>query len=456
MIKVSQSWALRQGFNAAHAQELRRKAIILNHAYYLENIPIYQKLANEEGISEIPDLEIIKGKLLLSDEVFKSYSQEWLDSCDYRKMNQWLSGIYHKRIETNIQRVKSIDDWLEHLETNGINVTYSSGTSGTFSFVPRSREDWVLMRTANTCYLAPLLLNLNIGTPRGGFPLKQTIMSLPPEAFMKVISKTGLRDFDAFFLGFRQGRMGNQMLMQELAPVFRKHYLLYDTDLTASALRYFRRGTRTEEEGKLVERFQKKVIGQRNQDYLRLIDNIRASISEGQKVFIFGAPYQFKELYEFIFNYNQKLALNDGSLILLGGGWKSFTGEPVKREDLVNNLTDSFNLAPERILEGYSMTEISILTVRCDHGRFHIPPLIEPVILDDELNPIDGKDISGTFGFLDPLAMSYPGFIITGDRVHLVGGECQCGLVGPALTEIGRARSRDIKGCGGIMGSISA
>ena len=123
---------------------------------------------------------------------------------------------------------------------------------------------------------------------------------------------------------------------------------------------------------------------------------------------------------------------------------------------LVSMLSEVFGLPPDRILEGYSMTEINMLMLRCDAGRFHIPPMIEPVVLDEELSPLEGKDIKGTFGFLDPLAVSYPGFLISGDYVRMVDGECACGLCGPAITEIGRAKSREIKGCGGIMGSIKA
>ena len=59
-------------------------------------------------------------------------------------------------------------------------------------------------------------------------------------------------------------------------------------------------------------------------------------------------------------------------------------------------------------------------------------------------------------GFLDPLDISYPGFIISGDEIHFVDGECACGLSGPAVTEIGRARHREVKGCGGIMASLAA
>ena len=100
------------------------------------------------------------------------------------------------------------------------------------------------------------------------------------------------------------------------------------------------------------------------------------------------------------------------------------------------------------------MTEINMLMLRCQFGRFHIPPLIEPVIFDTELAPREGTDISGAFGFLDPMAVSYPGFIITGDYVHLVDGECRCGLSGPAVTRIERISGTEVKGCGGVMGSI--
>jgi hypothetical protein len=85
-----------------------------------------------------------------------------------------------------------------------------------------------------------------------------------------------------------------------------------------------------------------------------------------------------------------------------------------------------------------------------------IPPLIEPVILDEEWAPIEGRDVRGVFGFLDTLAVAYPGFIVSGDEVHLVDGDCPCGLTGPAVIEIGRARAREVKGCGGIMSSVAA
>lgn len=456
LIKISQAWALRQRFDHGQAQELRREAILINHANYIETIPVYKRLAQEEACGKITNIETIKKNLMSTDDIFKSYDQEWLDGQDFGKMNHWLSDLYYNRINVNVQGVRTIDDWIERLSTVGINLTYSSGTSSTFSFVPRDEMNWTLVKTANTCYLSPLFMYRKIGNPLAHLLLKPATTLMSPDTFAKVVNRMGLPDFDGVFLGFRQGKMGNQVLIQELARIFRRHYFLYDIDLTASALRCLRHGARNEEDQKLLKRFQTEVIERSDENYLKVIGHLKTSASAGQKLFLFGAPYQFKELCELMSSQNQRIALNEGSLIFFGGGWKSFTGETTDRETLVAMLSETFNMPSDMILEGYSMTEINVLMVRCDSGRFHIPPIIEPVVFDDELSPLEGKDVSGTFGFLDSLAFSYPGFIISGDKVRLVNTECSCGLSGPAITEIGRARSREVKGCGGIMGSVKA
>lgn len=456
LIKASQEWALGRGFDSSQAQELRREAVLLNHAHYIGNIPVYRKLAQDEGISEVTDIEAVKRKLMFADDIFKSYDQEWLDDGDFDKMTRWLSGLYHRSIDVDMSVVKSIDNWIERLGTAGINLVYSSGTSGAFSFIPRDKTDWALAKTANTACLALLLGRRKVASALPRQLLKSAVRLMPPDTFARLAGKKGLPDFDAAFLGFRQGRMGNQVLILELATLFRRHYFLYEADISGTALRCLRRGARTEEEQKLLEVLQTEIIGQREANYLKLIDNIQKSISNGQKVFIFGAPYQFKEFNEVMAGHNRRLSLRKGSLILFGGGWKSFTGEAMNREALVGMLSDTFGIAPEMIMEGYSMTEINVLMLRCEHGRFHIPPIIEPVIFDEELTPLEGSDMKGAFGFLDPLAVSYSGFIISGDYVRMVDEECRCGLCGPALLEIGRMPGSEVKGCGGIMGSIRA
>jgi hypothetical protein len=440
LIKEARHWSLGRGFQAARAAELRHTAILGNHVYYLEHIPAYRKLAGDEGIDGSADIETIKKKLMLPDDIFKSYRQKWLEAHDFPKMDRWLSTIYHQPINTAMTPEGSVDNWLNQLAAAGAYVTYSSGTSGTFSFVPRDGLSRQTARTANINYLAPLLARRWPGDFATVFQ-NPALSLLSPAAFEKAVTRSGLPDFDAAFLGFRSGRLGNQALMEQMRPLFRRCCFLYDADITIEAIRAM-----------MAER----PTGNRKQCYLDLIANVETSTREGCKVFIFGAPSQFLELCAVMSERGRGISLKKGSLALFGGGWKSFTGETLERERLASMLADTFDLPPERIIEGYSMTEINVLLIRCAFGRFHLPPLIEPVIFDAALDPIEGQDISGTFRFLDPLALCYPGFIISGDYVRMVDGPCECGLTGPAITDIGRVRNREVKGCGGIMGSVGA
>jgi hypothetical protein len=279
---------------------------------------------------------------------------------------------------------------------------------------------------------------------------------LSPGALAALVGKLGLADFDAVFLGFRRGSTGNQMLIRELEPLFRRQCFLYDIDLSAAALSCLQRGARNEEEACLLDRFRRSSIENRENNYGRVIAFIQAATDCGQKIFLFGAPHQFRELCEYSAMAGLKTGFKEGSLVLFGGGWKSFSGEAINRDALVKMISEAFNLPPERVLEGYSMTELSLAMLRCSYGRFHIPPLIEPIVFDEELRPVDGKEVWGAFGFIDSLAVSYPGFLISDDRVKLVDGDCGCGLVGPAVTEIGRVAGREVKGCAGIMSSMRA
>jgi hypothetical protein len=79
------------------------------------------------------------------------------------------------------------------------------------------------------------------------------------------------------------------------------------------------------------------------------------------------------------------------------------------------------------------------------------------VVLDEALMGSVGTQGDGLLGFLDPFAMSYPGFVITGDVARLRRGSCPCGLAGWFIDrEIQRAPGREVKGCGGVLASVTA
>ncbi|MDY6911737.1 MAG: hypothetical protein SVM79_05205 [Chloroflexota bacterium] len=200
LIKISQDWALRRRFDPSRARELRAEAILENHAHYLGNIPAYRKLALEEGIDKLTGIDLIKRHLMLSDDIFKSYSQQWLNDSDFARMNEWLSEIHHKRINTDSTGIESIDQWIEHLDKSGFKIVYSSGTSGTFSFVPRDEMNWQLLKTVNTCCLAPLLMHDKMGAFWHRSLIKIASKLLSPNLFEIAINKMGAPDFDGVFL----------------------------------------------------------------------------------------------------------------------------------------------------------------------------------------------------------------------------------------------------------------
>jgi hypothetical protein len=101
------------------------------------------------------------------------------------------------------------------------------------------------------------------------------------------------------------------------------------------------------------------------------------------------------------------------------------------------------------------MVELNSPLMRCAEGRFHVPPLLIPVIFDETLSPTD--DAEGIFGFVDPTAISYPGTLVSGDRVRLRRAPCECGLSGHTIEgEVRRAKGVEVRGCGGILATVRA
>ncbi len=456
LIRQTQAWALGDGFDAQRAADLRRQAILANHVHYLECIPVYKRFAREEGAGLDASLELLQNRLMLPDEIFKSYNQVWLDEGDYARMNTWLSEIFHRPVEVDMAGVNSIDSWIERLNQQGLRLVYSSGTSGNFSFIPRDRENWELFTTASRSTLAPLLARRGAGAWWQRRLIPPAVRLLSPDRFASLVRRLGVREYAAYFLDFVQGHTGNQTLSRELAGLFRTTGYLYETQFSPATLRLLARGPKNAVEQAQLDQLQELVGPRQAELHAILLDRLHRSVAAGQKIFIFGVTRQYKDFCKFILEHGQGLRFKTGSLVVFGGGWKSFQGEQISRDELLNLIAEAFGLPLERILEGYSMTEINAFMLRCQAGRFHIPPTVEPVIFDAGLAPIQGPELHGIFGFMDTLARAYPGFIISGDEVHYLAGGCPCGLEGPALTEVGRGREREIKGCGGIMASLKA
>jgi hypothetical protein len=71
LIKITRTWAAGREIDLEQARELRGEAILLNHTHYLESIPVYQKLARDEGIGKTTDIDTIQRKFVLYRQHFQ-------------------------------------------------------------------------------------------------------------------------------------------------------------------------------------------------------------------------------------------------------------------------------------------------------------------------------------------------------------------------------------------------
>ena len=427
--EMTRQWGIHKEWNEEDARMLREEACLLNHRRYLRSIPAYRALATEIGLGEeVDDVAVIKRELMSTDDIFKSYDPAWIDRSAWQHMTEWLRKIYSNDIPVDSSEVGTMDEWLKRLKDQEVHVIYSSGTTGNYSFVPRDQLTWHSLIT------------------NGVYTVLATL-------YERVLS---LDDYDAALLTFRSSNMGIQLVGMEVAKVVSTAYFLYDMEMPAQAVRIIQRGPKNEEEHALIRQFQDVLVTQKKERYRLVLKRLIASARQGRKVFLFGAPFQLNEICE-LAAVEGDAHLPEGSLLLFGGGWKTFEGERIDKAELCRRIEASFGVSRENVLEGYSMTEMNAVMLCCSNERFHIPPLLEPMVFDETLTPLAETGGKGIFGFLDPFALSYPGFLITGDQVDLVHGECPCGKRGYALEGgIRRAPGREVKGCGGIMASVRA
>lgn len=416
---AANAWAARDGsFDELEATQLRHRAIACCHAYYRATIPAYRRLCTEMAVGDTAPLGVLAERCTVTEELFKSYDAGWVGG-DFAALSHWLRDVGAETVPAAAAGARDVDDWLDRLEAGGLHVLYSSGTSGKLSFVPRGEASWSAYRANGPSYLMYRVQRLGID----------------------------LAAMDGAVLGFRGGRLGIQQAGAELSRYLATVRYLYDWEIRAETLRTL---------------LAPSVLGapmaaSQDQAYWRFLATLRRSSDAGRAVWLFGAPYQVHRLCALMQAIDVP-PLRPGSVVTLGGGWKAFEGERIDRPTLCALIESTLGVPAERVLEAYAMVELNTPLMRCPEDRYHVPPILEPWVFDDALLPRPPEDdVTGTFGFMDPTATSYPGFLATGDQVRLVRAPCPCGLVGPAIVgEVRRTSGHEVRGCGGILATVRA
>jgi hypothetical protein len=183
---------------------------------------------------------------------------------------------------------------------------------------------------------------------------------------------------------------------------------------------------------------------------MHLLEHIEQS---GTKVNICGPPFWLDRIIERMKKEGKSVHLPE-SQILTGGGWKADENKRLPEEAFRKKAEEILGIPQERFHDVYAMSECSSVFLSCEGHFKHIPPLIVPLVLDEDLNQLDYDEV-GRFAFIDPLPDSYPGFIITGDRVKILKQCPKCQREGPVLdVEVTRMPGSEGRGCAAVMAEL--
>jgi phenylacetate-coenzyme A ligase PaaK-like adenylate-forming protein len=409
-------------FEYSKAQDYMFPAIRHNFNHHYKNNFLYHRICETKGVT--PEMIASKEDLnkipLLPDAFFKDYP-------DGKGFLNWLKTIFSGSLPKPVFKTDnpSHDEIIEEFNKKGISIMFTSGTSGRFSFIPRDTRSWDRVRYS-TMKSVIELMDYN--------PTDQVILLIPDP---------------------RQTNL-------TIASLFGIAYDLYDPPNIHVALdmkitTQFLRMQRDETIG-ISEKIKAKALStisplvQRTSD-LRIIHLLEHFEQSGKRVNICGPPFWLDRIIERMKKEGKSIRLPD-SQILTGGGWKADENKRLPEEAFREKVEESLGIPQERYHDVYAMSECSSVFLSCEGHYKHIPPLIVPLVLDEDLNQLDYDEI-GRFAFIDPLPDSYPGFIITGDRVKILERCPKCQREGPVLDiEVTRMPGSEGRGCAAVMAEL--
>ncbi len=400
-------------------------------------IKLLKLRAEEAGIGEIASLEDAV-PLLLPHTAYKSYPESFLMDEKWDKLGKWLDSVATHRVPPlDPSQIADVDGWIEKLQESGHYVSCSSGTTGKSAMLVASAADMAWCRRE-----APQAYTWGSGVP---LDRSRRMFGLAPVAKVPRNDATGeaytaaLQDpkFEPFRYPVPPITVGGLTQM----VVARKK--IADGTIRPEELAEFERISA--ERAKAVE------------DAVEI--TARALIeARRDKLHVTGL---WKGLYDVAkavrdMGYSAK-DFNPENSIYVGGGLK----RAKLPDDYREFVYETFNIAPTRNYQNYSMQELQTGMPRCQKGgRYHLPPWLVPLILDksgDALLPIAAGEYEGRAAFFDLSLDGRWGGVISGDRISIDFSPCACGARSPSIRD-DIARYADLEGDDkiGCAGTVDA
>lgn len=391
---------------------LQLRALQLRFDELRDKIPMLQKLADKQGITEIEKIEDVV-PLLFEHTMYKSYPPVLLEKSRFKDINRWLDKLTTADLtKVDVSQCDTIDEWLDVMERETpLRICHSSGTTGTMSFLPIGHSEFE--RLANLSYIT-------VGHPyHTDDGEKRTYVYLMPYFTSGGSSHVRMNDFmakaitggdETRALAAYPGRMSSDVLY--LAGRIRAAQARGDLD-------------RLEISPKLLER--KKEFDEIQASMPKRMDAFFEEVKErfaGERIFVGGTWNLVHGIARKGLDRGEEGVFAPDSIVNSGGGAKGM--EPP--ENWQEEVCQFFGV--DRISMAYGMSEVLGLHMMCTEGHYHIVPWIVPFVLDSETSqplPRTGR-VTGRAAFYDLTAEYRWGGFISGDEITLNWeGDCSCG-----------------------------
>jgi hypothetical protein len=394
------SWQDLMSIPREERDRLQLEAVRIMFGRLRNRIPALKKLADRQGVDRIERIEDIL-PVCFDHRVLKNYPIQIIENRDFAKLTTWLDKLTaHDLSKVDLSGLKTIEEWLGRLEACGMLVTYSSGTTGKLSFVPRSYDEFGPWKFHffNVNHAAT---GVNAWTTR-----------LP-----------------TFFPGYRGGYQTMLKMMSlfnvEMAGGEEHYHTLYDSHIPADLMALSGRLQAAEDKGEvaalgldpaLIEQRRAMLAQGRSKD--RDLDVWFASLIErykGERVKIGGTFADMFRVARAGLERGVKCEFAPGSIITGGGGMKGYKDAPDDWEDQIKRF-----FGVDFMGNQYGFSECIGNAPLARDGFFYLPPYSVPLLMgpDGEALPREGVQ-TGRLVLVDLVPQSYWGGFTSGDEVTI-------------------------------------
>ncbi|MFK4873502.1 hypothetical protein [Novosphingobium sp. ZW T3_23] len=428
----------RAGFDLAFEDVRDAQVAAMNERFeeQSERIKVLAMRAKDVGISAISSREDAVA-LLLPHTAYKSYPESFLLDEKWDKLTRWLGTVSaHPTNNVDLSEIEGIDQWIVRLQDAGHYVSCSSGTTGKSAMLNSSGAD---IAHGSQDLVNAVLWGADVQDNQS-----RRFFSTGPVAAVPKNIALGLGLFQAF-------------ARTDVAPFISPAPPMTVGSITGAIVMRKRIADGVATPGEIAA-FEESAA-QRQKAMTDAIDAVVDAIiaAREDEQFLMGmwaGHYQVARMVRDR-GFSAK-DFNPRNALFCSGGLK----RAQLPDDYREFVYETFNISSERTFLSYGMQEIQSNMPQCSHGRYHIPPWLVCLPLNengDELLPTDQGQIEARAAFFDLSMEGRWGGVISGDKIEVDFGPCACGHASPSIADT-ITRYADIKGDDkiGCAGTVDA